>query len=548
MKNKSNFVPKQNEIVSPIKSMFVNKSPKRSIKRDNLTDYENEVEKIILEEMPLDNNRLKIRSTSIKKSSIGKFSLGKDSELNKRESVKKLSVKQQYNSKGKLVSSKDVNCLFLNCKFCNLNISKVKYFKHLETECLEFIQPHKKVNNKKSLCKLIFNSVSTPFTDFPDPAYESREMQDHINLSMVANPKNHKPIKSLSLVKDIFTPHLITGDVHLKFNQFCAFAVYSKGKSNRYFVAYRMADFKIGITDIQSNEVAAVLKGHTDHITEIRHYKLIKEINILLSSSYDNTLLFWDLSTFKLSCVIKSNSWILSSCITVLDDQEKVYFVGGFSKNSPIKFCEINLFYQIKNNTSITSTNSDRSSSNRRNNEPSLVCSLGKCGEIQLLDDTIPVIIEKYQKFKKNFLYVGTDNDNPYLFIIDLVTKQIIKSIKLTNVISSMTCFYSSNAIYLYTIDYFGTISEYDILKTKLNIEFNVGLNGTDVTLLDDYYMISSGDKNNLKLIVRHKHRTSKVFDKTSDKIILNVQKLSTNIGQTILTLSADKKIKLFKI
>lgn len=111
-----------------------------------------------------------------------------------------------------------------------------------------------------------------------------------------------------------------------------------------------------------------------------------------------------------------------------------------------------------------------------------------------------------------------------------------------------MTCFYSSNAIYLYTIDYFGTISEYDIIKSKLNIEFNIGNNGTDVTLLDDYYMVSSGDKCNLKLIVRHKHRTSKVFSNITEKIILNVQKLSTNVGQTILTLSADKKIKLFKI
>lgn len=547
MKTINKVEKKQTNIISPIKSMFINNQNKSLIKRDNdnnANEFENEIEKIILD-VPIICEKNKLRSTSIKKT-IGKLS--KESELLKRDSMKKMSIKNQQNSKVKLDSSKEINPLFLNCKFCNEQTSKIKYFKHLENDCVGFIQPFKKVRNSQNLCKLVFNKVSTPYTDFPDPLYESREIKDHVNLTMVANPKVNKPIKNLNFIKDIFTPQIITGDVHLKFNQFCAFAVYSKGKSNKYYVAYRMAEFKIGITDIQTNEFTAILKGHTDHITEIKHYKSFKEINILLSSSYDNTLLIWDLINFKLVCSIKSNSWILSSCITILEEQERVFFVGGFSKNSPVKYCDINLFYQIKNNTSITSTNSDLSNSNRKNKEPSLTCSLGKCGEIELLDETIPVIIEKYQKFKKNYIFVGTDNDNPYLFIIDLPSMQIIKSIKLSNVISSMTCFYSSNAIYLYTIDYFGTISEYDIIKSKLNIEFNIGNNGTDVTLLDDYYMVSSGDKCNLKLIVRHKHRTSKVFNNITEKIILNVQKLSTNVGQTILTLSADKKIKLFKI
>ena len=104
--------------------------------------------------------------------------------------------------------------------------------------------------------------------------------------------------------------------------------------------------------------------------------------------------------------------------------------------------------------------------------------------------------------------------------------------------------------MYAYTSDYLGIIKEYDVLKTKVTTEFTAGQNVLDLLMWDDYYIFAVGERNgSIKSIIRHKHRVCKNYSNMHDKVIINLQKFYiTGYGNCLFTVSADKKIKIYKM
>lgn len=467
------------------------------------------------------NNKIKI----MKKPSLVTQSLNQTESKSKIRSSSRSSTKN-YNrgisigKKPKESEPKEIQTI--DCKYCSSKICYNDFFKHLEISCEGFktysMKEYPSKQLKQQLCKMNINAKSTPLTEQPDPDYQARVVQDHKSLSLAIHTKEHRPQKKFTLVKEIEVPSLAIGQIHLKSFQFCVFGLFFKGRYIKYHIAYRAENNNVEVIDLLENQICATLKGHTDLVTEIKYIKTRKEYNLLLTSSYDGNLLIWEISTFKMVKKIESKSWVLSSTIATHNDQDLIFVAGGYSKNSPIKTFEL------------------------------------ESGELQyeinLKEDVIPIILEKYQLNKMSYLFVGTDSENPKFYIIDYGIKQIIKSFSMKNSISAICVYSTTNSqLFAYTSDYLGTITEFDVSKAKLNTEFSVGTNTLDLITYDDYYLMCCGDRNNsVKSIIRHKHRVGKVFGDVHSKVILNVQKFNVQgFGSCLFTLSADKKIKMFK-
>lgn len=457
-----------------------------------------------------------ISNNTLQESKSKKSSLYSSSKSSFRSNIKKVSTVVQKKKES------ETNAVILDCKFCNLGINYIEYFKHLEYSCNNFktfpIISNYSIKEKQQFSKININSKTTPFTESMDPEYQAREMQEHKNCFVASNTKEHRPNKKLVLIKEIELPNLAIGQIHLKSYQFCVFGLCVKNRYIKYYIAYRGDSNGVEVIDLLDNSLCASLRGHLDLVTEIKYFKTKKEYNLLLTSSYDSNLLIWEISTFKMVKKINNNSWVLSSIILNYNDQELVFIAGGYSKNTPIKCYELE--------------------------------SGDKQYEINLNDDVIPIIIEKYTNNKYTYLFVGTDAENPKFYIIDYSTKMVYKSFNLKNTISAI-CLFSTNTsqLFAYTSDYLGLVSEFDVNKGKLNTEFSVGTNTLDLITYDDYYLMSCGDRNNsIKSVIRHKHRVGKAFIDIHSKVILNIQKfLVTGYGNCLFTLSADKKIKMFK-
>lgn len=416
----------------------------------------------------------------------------------------------------------DTNPEFIECKFCKLKVNLLGLFTHLENTCEMFrtfpIKTQRSKEEKTRVSKLNFNSAVTPLTETVEAEFQAKEIQDHLNLTLATHQKEKKTTRHLIPIKDIEIPNLAVGEIHLKSNQFCVFGLIVKNRYLRYHVAYRAEENNIDVLDLGDYTICATLKGHKDLVSEIRYIKTKKDYNLLLTSSYDGNLFIWEVSTFNLVRRIVSNSWVLSSTIANHNDQEIVFLTGGYCKNSPI------LAFDLESGD--------------------------KLYEITLKEEAIPIIIEKHQMHKFHYLFVGTDNENPKFIIIDYNIKQIIKILNLKCAVSSICISSTSNSqIFAYTSDYYGNITEFDVTKAKLNTEFSAGANCLDLLIYDDFYLISCGDKDNsMKSIIRHKHRVGKSFSHLHEKVILNIQKINfVGHGNCIFTLSADKKIKIFK-
>lgn len=438
----------------------------------------------------------------------------------KRGSSKKLTKPLEPQVK----SSKKVQEDRFECMFCKIGLQFRDLFKHLEIDCENFEkgkQLYKNIDSKKKvfISKLNFNAIFTPVTETPDPKFESLEFQEHPNLNLVTSSKNKGETKKIQFIKEIQIPDLALGQIHLKSNQFCVFGLNIKNRYVRQFAAYRVDDYNVQIIDIATNQDCALLKGHTDLVTEIRYFKSRKDYNLLFTCSYDGNVFIWDINTFTRLKSINFKTWTLSVVIAPHFDNELVFVCGGYSKASPIKAYDLE-------------------SGDFR-------------FELSLQGEAIPVILEKYQQGRNHLLFCGTDSENPGIFIFDYDGKQLIKSFSIKSVVTAFTLYSSTSSnLMLYSSDYYGTIREIDLYKMKLNTEFSVGQNLLDLLMWDDYFMICCGEKtNSLKFLVRHKHKISKAYPNLHDKVVLNLQKMYfMGVGNCFFTLSADKTIKIFKI
>lgn len=483
-----------------------------------------------------------------------------------------------------------------NCKFCDIqNLSYKEYFKHLEYNCDEFsiaaeniaerfYQTKLNLTNKEifNLSRVNIISKSTPITETPDPIYNAGIIQDSIDICLTNAHKDYKPVKKLNFVKDIDASDLSIGQIHLKSNQFCVFGLFVKNRYIKYHLAYRINDNNIKVIELLEknnctlgenvniinknnnsnynknllsnnstmsfnksksinkfsksssntlinqinnekidNHNITILVGHKDLVTEIRYFKTKKEYNLLLSCSYDCTLIIWEVSSFNKVKVIDFNTWAISALIAPLKNEEFVFIAGGYSKNSPIKVYEL------------------------ESGEFKFQLTYSK--DIQ----GIPIIIQKYSQNKSNYIFAGTDNENPCFLIFDYLRQTLLKWFQLKNAITSIVQFIATNNnVYVYTSEYTGIIKEYDLLKLKVTTEFSGGHNVLDLLMWDDYYIFAVGEKTgNIKSIIRHKHRVCKTYTDIHSKVVINIQKFYINgYGNCLFTLSADKKIKIFKM
>ena len=413
----------------------------------------------------------------------------------------------------------------IECKFCKQSFSLREYFHHLELNCDMFIkQPLTKkvysLKDKEIISRLNINAIQTPTTEQPDGIYIAMEMKDHKDLVLSCASKEYKPSNKPTLVKEIEVLDLSISQVPLKSNLFCAFSLVIKGKASKNYIAYRIQDKNIEILDLADDSIAAILQGHKDNIVEIRYHRN-QDNNVLLTSSYDEFVIAWDIETFNIIKQFNFKSWVLSSVIVSIDDKEVIVLAGGYSKNYPIKVYD----YETQE----------------------------VLYDIPICENATPSILSSYKTEIHNFLFMSTDNENPLLYIIDLNNRKN-KVIKIFHVKSAITSIipYSvrSQHISLYTSDYSGTITEFNVLKQTKVVDYSPLTTCIDLLLWDDYFLVTCGEKNgSLMFLIRHKNRKYKSYSNIHQKVILNIQKLYINgIGNCLISLSADKKIKIHRI
>lgn len=503
---------------------------------------------------------------------LDKYSSIKESNFTGRSNTKNLSIIN--NSK---LRRKALTIPIKECPVCNIDISVDDLFNHLETECLKFKckaqQQEISKYNQQQLSKVILNSKQTPFTERPDNGFIAKEIQKSQNIELSHNAKEYRLNSKFKVLHQIEVPYISMGKVPIKSNLFCVFGLYYKDRYIKYHIAYRAfinKEHTIEIIDLSDNTVCSSLKGHTDHITEIKYYYTKSGCNYLISCSYDGLVNLWDVSNFKLVRKINFGCWAFSSAYTgnVINSYS--------SKVLPIVTTDNKDVITNNNNGnkySLINTNSTASitiSSNNFSNDLLFVAgrffkhssvkaydieSSEFIFEITFEEENItPILLEIYNKKHKsrsmNLLVVGTDKENPQVIVIDYLERKIIYTLKMKSAVSSITFFYNNIKLFIYITDISGNVVELDGIKFNNSLNFSSSNKIFDLLNYDNFHLFGVGDKNgNIVAFLRHKHSVAKTFKNVHDKAILNIQKFSIKgYGNCIFTLGTDKIIKISKL
>ena len=492
--------------------------------------------------------------------------------------------KQRLNSKNKKSPNNAPKILTIICYKCKLSQNINEIYKHLEFNCEYFVKPYKnKIEDKDKIqeyFKLVYNSISTPDTEpiCNKSEYLPGVIKAQEDLKLSSHDKQTKfGNKNLKLIKELEVENMEVGQIPLKSHQFEIFGLFIRGRYIKHYIAWRSKDNIIEVQDLtdiiipkmnhsnnnnynnhinnlsssrreskfnnintlqhnSSNSIfnftttnnltytlndTLYLEGHEDLITEIRYFKTKKELNILMSCSYDCTAILWDIQQqFKLNCIIEYNTWVLTGVITTLlnlDSADIVILSGGFIKSNPISV------FSLETQEELFS--------------------------LKLKEEVIPHIIEVFPD--ANLLVVATDIECPRLLLYDYLNKTHLKTFQYKAAISSMSLYHaSSKQVVLITSDYNGNIRQFDIMSMSCLGEFNTQGPIMDFCIWDDFYLMSCGDnkQNSLKTLMRSKMRVGKVFDNIHERVVLNIKKYYLpNLGMCMVSMGADKRIKIHK-
>ena len=516
--------------------------------------------------------------------------------------------KNQGNTK---LKKKVIKGAIIECNKCEEGIYINDIFEHLEFKCMKFLSPRVSklklsLKAKHSTGKIIINSISTPYTEQPDDTFFAKELESHNNIQLASNNiKDYKLGNKLSLVWKAEINNIALGKVPIKSNLFCCFSYFEKGKPAIYLIAYRVDNNTVEVIDIINHSIIGILNKHRDAITEVRSFKL-NDQTVLVTSSYDGLAIIWEVPSFKPLYEISNGTWVNSSVISNIESEEFLFSAVGFHKTSLIRAFSlknrtstknvtnslntdliqnnlstnrtgkekevlkppskhnsmdkipvlndfiINESLSLKNNisNSINFFQLENSTNSQTNSKPKYTNKDIKVFEITFPEEVTPIIMEKYSKGKTSYLFIGTDENNPKLFIFDLMLKKFVKTFSMTNYVTNICpiCIVT-NRLLLYVSDITGTILEIDICLLKQLSSFNAGKKIFDFINFDSVHLFSCGEKTgSISAYLRHKHCQVKIFQSVSDKTIINIQKMYVKgSGNCIFTLSADKTIRVLK-
>ena len=377
----------------------------------------------------------------------------------------------------------------------------------------------------ENITKLIINKMhSTPEIDTIDKSFVPCEMKTNYHVSTKKQERFPKltVYKRIDLLKEIEdSDSLDIGSIPIKSNHF-AICNIQKNKSIRTFVAFRSNNYSIIIKEI-NGLIVKRLEGHKDLISEIKFYKGDKDEHYLYSSSFDCNVIVWNLDTFTKLYSFDYGSWVISSSIVNIKKNKAcyVFMTGGYFKKYPIKVYNLHkgieeFSISVQENISIE------------------IC--------------YTHVNEEYNRY---YLFVGSDADKPKVIWYDFINKS---SLGVFNATSNITCIatdFNNKASNLIYSDSNGHIKQVDLSTNKITIDFKPNFPVLDFILWDTDYIVVCGNTKSkgIALISRNKPRVVKTFDKLHSKVIVNVLKcFQPSNGNCLVTLSADKKIKMHKM
>lgn len=464
----------------------------------------------------------------------------------RKSTVKKMMLQSNSSSSSRAFSQEIFKCP-MSMQGCSaVFIGGSALLHHLECECSYFISkasdqikhnqenkqipqkgssPQKQPKEKVNLTRLLINKVKgTPSLESIDQKFTPCKFAQ--NYSIQTKKPDRMPkmaiFKRIDLIKEIDdTESLELGSVPMKSNLVCIFNI-SKNKSVKTFVAFRSSNFTIILKEI-NGLITKRLEGHQDHITEIKYFKNERDENLLYSSSFDNTLIVWNLETYQKYLSIDFDTWVLSSSLVLLKKQNSSLAIvaGGYYKKYPIKV------YNLADGL----------------NE----------FDIPVTENISIEIIETYvdEESGKYYLFVGSDIDKPKVLWFDFRLKTLLGAFPATANVTCLAPDFTNKASLLIYSDSNGVLKQVDLSTLKITLDFKCNSPILDCIIWDpDYFIVSGSPKDNsIKILTRYKTRVLKTFENLHNKVIVNISKIfQVHNGVCIMTVGGDRKIRISKM